>query len=98
LHIRATQPEQREIGDDTVRILLQEIFEHSGGLIVALLVVQVLALGEHGLLGIAGDIAVLHDDGGASQHARFHERCEWGQHERRRQRSCAYFVSGTQGH
>jgi hypothetical protein len=90
LHVGAAQPEQRQISDDTVRITLEEILQHSRGLIVASLVVQVLAFRKHGLLCIAGDIAVLLNGSrrtGGGCH--FNDRCKRGEHQRRRQRCCA---------
>jgi hypothetical protein len=39
LHVRTAQPEQREVGDDAVRIGFEKILENSGGLIVTLLVI-----------------------------------------------------------
>ena len=59
LHVGASQPEQRQIRDDAVRVSLEKPVEHGDGLIVATGVVEILPLREHGLLNVGRNIILL---------------------------------------
>ena len=92
LDVRATEPEEHQVGDEAVGMRLEKVAEDGGRLIVLAFGEERATAVERILLGLSGRVVLLRSHG----RGRGDGGCEGGKHEHSGQRCCAESIPRNQ--